>query len=509
MSESESNRSRVILKNTIFLYLRMMVVLLIGLYTSRVLLKALGETNFGVFSLVGGVITLFVFINQALSTSTQRFITFDLGVGDLINLKKTFSMNLNVYLIFSVLLLILLETVGLYLLNNRLNIEADRMAAANWVFHFMALSVFFNMMRIPYNALITAHENMSFIAAVGIFESILKLLIVYLLSLSSFDKLIMYSALYSAVNIIIFFVYKIYSNRKYFETSRYYPVWDKKMFLDSIRFSGLSLYEQLAVMMTFQGVDIIMNIFFGVIVNAAMGITKQVQAAAFNFISSFQGAMTPQITKSYALKDTEYLTKLMVIAPKFSLYLIVFLSVPIYFNVDPLLDFWLDSPPDYTAGFCRLILISSVFESVSLPLRTLIFAHGNITKYQLIIGTTLLLNPILAYAFLKLGFGPNIVLWIRIALFLIVDIIRILFIKSLINTKLRVYLNKTFTPVISVILLGSVLVFMWHHYLNFPVIINLVVSALIVALVVFLIGLSHLERQFIKVNVSQMITKIR
>lgn len=507
MLDNKSSRSKIILKNTLSLYLRMFIALLIGLYTSRVLLKALGEVDFGVFNLVGGLIIVFSFINLALSAATQRFITFDLGIGDIKKLQKTFAMNLNIYFVFSIVIIIFLETIGLYFLNNKLSIEAARLPAANWIFHFMVISVLFTMIRIPYHALITAYENMSFIAAVGIIESVSKLLIAVLITLSSHDRLILYGGLYSAINISLFFFYKIYSNQKFPETSVYSPVWDKSLFLSSLKFSGLSLYEQLAVMMTFQGVDLILNMFFGVIVNAAMGITKQVQAGVFNFIASFQSAMSPQITKSYSINDFAYLTRLMVIAPKYSLYLVLMITVPIYFNLEPLLNFWLSTVPMYTVGFCKLILISCVFESVSLPLRILIFAQGNITKYQIIVGTTLLLNPILTYVFLKHGFGPNIVLWIRIFLFIIVDTIRIMFIKRLISLTLANYIYKTFGPVVIILVPGVGLTLLFHLYSNLSTFINLGVSGLIMAFFILMFGLSKHEREFLNSHFKQIVCK--
>ena len=507
MQNNRPTRSKIILSNTLSLYIRMFVALLIGLYTSRVLLKALGEIDFGVFNLVGGLVIVFSFINLALSTATQRFITFDLGIGDLKKLKKTFAMNLNIYFIFSFVIIVFLETIGLYFLNNKLSIDVGRLPAANWIFHFMVISVFFTMIRIPYQALITAHENMSFIAAAGIIESISKLIIALLITLSNYDRLILYGGLYSTINIFLFFLYKIYCNNKFPNISKYTPVWDRSIFLSSLKFSGLSLYEQLSVMVTFQGVDLILNMFFGVIVNAAMGITKQVQAAVFNFIASFQSAMAPQITKSYSINDITYLSKLMVIAPKYSLYLVLVITVPIFFNIEPLLNLWLSTSPLYTVGFCKLILISCIFESVSLPLRTLIFAQGNITKYQIIVGTTLLLNPILSYFFLKNGFGPNIVLWIRIFLFFVVDVIRIIYIKGLISTSLINYIYKTFGPVIIILVPGVGLTLLFHLYSNFSVFINLGVSGLIMALFILWFGLTKHEREFLNSHLRQIVCK--
>lgn len=503
----DSTRSQRIVKNTAFMYVRMFVVLVIGLYTSRIVLKTLGETDFGIYSLVGGVVTLFVFINQALNSATQRFIAFDLGLGDTVNLRKTFTMSINVYFIFSIILVILLETAGYYLLN-KLNIEANRLPAANWVFQAMIFSTFVNMLRVPYEALITAHERMSFTATVGIIDSFLKLGIVYMLILFDYDKLKLYSMLFACITLIDYLIYRYYCIKHFSFISKYYFYWDKNVFIEFVKFSGLSLYEQVAVMLTYQGVDILLNMFFGVIVNAAMGITKQVQAAVFNFVSNFQGAMTPQITKSYAGEDNDYLTKLMIAAPKFSLFLIVFLSVPIYFNMEALLRIWLVNPPEYTVGFCKLILISSVFEAISLPLRTLIFAHGDITKYQLIIGTAMLMNLFISFILLKLKFDAYAVLWVRIFVFLIIDVIRIVFIRNLINITLIKYIKLIFLSFIQVVVISSLAIYGVHHFLNFPLIINLLVSFSIIGFFIFSIGLTGYEKNYLMSFVKSF-TKIK
>lgn len=497
MIEEEQNRSQRIVKNTFFLYIRMFFVLAIGLYTSRVILKVLGETDFGIYSLVGGVITMFVFINQSLNAATQRFITFDLGLGDKIKLRDTFSMSINVYLFFSLFLVIVLESLGFYLLN-QLNIDSTRMEAAQWVYQAMIVTTVINMLGIPYRSLISAHERMSFSAMVGVFDSVLKLGIVFIVSLQGFDKLKLYSILLIGVSLTNYLLNRLYCLKYFAQESSYKFVWDKNKFKHFLKFSGMSLYEQLAVMLTYQGIDIMLNMFFGVIVNAAMGITKQVQAALMNFISSFQGAMSPQITKSYASKDYQYLDKLMVVAPKFSLYLILIMVFPLYFNIEPILIFWLDNPPEYSVEFSKLILISSVLESISLPLRTLIFAQGNITRYQLVIGSILLLNLIFSFIFLKAGFSPVSVLWVRLIVYFLIDLIRIWFIKGLIKIPLIRYINKTFTPVLLVIVGGVLFNYIIHEWFSLNVPLNLFISVLIVGLLIISLGLDAFEKIYIR-----------
>lgn len=475
----------------------MFFVLAIGLYTSRVILKVLGETDFGIYSLVGGVITMFVFINQSLNTATQRFITFDLGLGDRTKLRDTFSMSINVYLFFSILLIIVLESLGFYLLK-QLNIDSARMGAAQWVYQAMIVITVVNMLGIPYKSLISAHERMSYTALVGVIESVLKLGIVFIVSFHGFDKLKLYSVLLIGVSLINYLLNWLYCSKYFAKESNYKLVWDKNKFKHFLKFSGMSLYEQIAVMLTYQGIDIMLNMFFGVIVNAAMGISKQVQAALMNFISSFQGAMSPQITKSYAAKDYQYLDKLMVVAPKFSLYLILIMVFPLYFNIEPILIFWLDNPPEYTVEFSKLILISSVVESISLPLRTLIFAQGNITRYQFVVGSMLLLNIIFSFILLKAGYSPVSVLWVRVVVYFLIDLIRIWFIRDLIKIPLIKYIRNTFTPVLLIITVGILSNYYINERFSFNVPLSILISVLITVFLILVIGLNTFEKNYIR-----------
>lgn len=490
-------RSKLVIKNTIYMYLRLFLTLVIGFLTSRVILRVLGVEDFGIYNLVGGVVTLFVFVNQALSSSTQRYITYDLGTKNSQRLNATFSMCMNAHILFSLIIFSVLEIAGIIFLNGVLDINKSRLYAAHWVFQCMTISSILGILRVPYSSLITADEKFGFISFVGIVEPLLKLLILYFLVIIDIDKLILYSVLFMAVTLLTAIMYVGYCQRHYAEAIKFKIDLGITKMKGFLKFSGLSLYEQIAVVCSYQGVDILLNLYHGVVVNAAMGIAKQVQAAVFNFIASFQSAMSPQITKSYAAKDEIYLTKLMVSVPKYSLYLILVLSLPIIFNMNDLLKLWLVEYPEHTCTFCQLILVSCILESVSLPYRTLIYAEGRIVKYQLIIGTCFMLNLLCSYIFLFVGFQPEIVLIIRVLVYLLINVVRLMFYKTFHPGSFLTYLWNTYGRVfIYLVLCISLLIFI-NSLFDMNMYIRLIASFLSLLVLLMIVGINSEERMII------------
>lgn len=500
-------RSKLVIKNTIYMYLRLFLTLVIGFLTSRVILRVLGVEDFGIYNLVGGIVTLFLFVNQALSSSTQRYITYDLGTKNTENLNATFSMCMNAHILFSLIIFIALEIVGIIFLNGILDINEDRLSAAHWVFQCMTVSSIIGILRVPYFSLITADEKFGFISFVGIVEPLLKLLILYVLVIINIDKLILYSVLFMGVTFVTTFMYVGYCKRHYSEAIKFKIDLGITKMKGFLKFSGLSLYEQIAVVCSYQGVDILLNLYHGVVVNAAMGIAKQVQAAVFNFISGFQSAMSPQITKSYAAKDDTYLTKLMKSIPKYSLYLILVLSLPIMFNMDELLKLWLVEYPDHTRIFCQLILISCVLESVSLPYRTLIYAEGRIVKYQLIIGSCFMINLLGSYIFLYLGFQPEVVLIIRVLVYFMIDVIRLIFYKVLYKGNFVKYLWDTFGRVFIYTALCIPLMMFINMQMEINLVFRLLFSYITLLGVLVFVGLNSEERITIYQTVKARLIK--
>lgn len=420
-----ANNKRIA-KNTLYLYFRMLLIMGVTLYTSRIVLNALGVEDFGIYNIVGGVVILFSFINNALSSATQRFLNFEIGRGDVLGTKRVFSMSLTIHLFVALFVVLLAETVGLWFLNTQMNIPAERMAAANWVYQFSILTVCISFVQIPYYASVVAYEKMSFFAYIAIIEVILKLLIVVLLIYVGFDKLRLYSILTFLVAILVFACYKYYCNTR-LDISRYQYFWDKILFSKLLNFSGWMLFGAAAGVSATQGVNILLNIFYGVTVNAAMGISTQVNSAVNKFVSNFQTAFMPQITKLYAIGDFEHLRKLIGQSSRFSFLLLFALACPLMLNIDFVLKLWLKTVPEYSSVFCILILIYSLVEAASKPVGLAIHATGKVKFYNIVMSIALLMNIIFSFIFLRLGFSPNVVLVINVCVGILCFAIRLLF----------------------------------------------------------------------------------
>lgn len=389
-----ANNKRIA-KNTLYLYFRMLLIMGVTLYASRIVLNALGVEDFGIYNIVGGVVILFSFINNALSSATQRFLNFEIGRGDVLGTKRVFSMSLTIHIFVALFVVLLAETVGLWFLNTQMNIPAERMAAANLVYQFSILTVCISFVQIPYYASVVAYEKMSFFAYIAIIEVILKLLIVVLLIYVGFDKLRLYSILTFLVAVLVFACYKYYCNTR-IDISKYKYFWDKTLFSKLLNFSGWMLFGAAAGVSATQGVNILLNIFYGVTVNAAMGISTQVNSAVNKFVSNFQTAFMPQITKLYAIGDFEHLRKLIGQSSRFSFLLLFALACPLMLNIDFVLKLWLKTVPEYSSVFCILILTYSLIEAASKPVGLAIHATGKVKYYNIVMSIALLMNNPLA-----------------------------------------------------------------------------------------------------------------
>lgn len=482
----------------------MLITMIVTLYTSRIVLNTLGIEDFGIYNIIGGVIILFTFLNVAMSNTTQRFLSFDLGRNDMEQLKRTFSMSMTAHISIAVIVFFLSETVGLWFINTQLNIPHDRMNAANWVYQFSILTFVFQIIRVPYNASIIAYERMSFYAYISIIEVILKLAVVFLLQQGGFDKLIFYSILLFIVSILILFAYKVYCNKK-FTISKYYFFWDGSLYKNIMSFSGWSLMGSVASISANQGINILLNIFFGVAVNAAMGIANQVNGALNSFVVNFQTAFKPQIVKSYAEGDKNYLTQLILQTSKFSFFLLFIVSIPILLNTEFVLKIWLKQVPEYAVEFCQLIIIYSLMEAISGPLWMSVQATGNIRNYQIIISLLFILNLPVSFIFIKLGFNPPVVMLIKIIVDAIVLTTRVLFLKSLLKVPIKLFLQEVFLKLILLVLIViPIPLFVKTKFDGWnQVIITTSISILITALGIYWIGMKKNERIFVMSAISK------
>ncbi len=485
-----------IVKNTLLLYMRTILVMLVSLFTSRVVLSALGVDDYGIYNVVGGVVAMFTVVSGALSASISRFITFELGRNDIEKLKRIFSTSINIQIGISLLILFLGETIGVWFLNYKMNIPVERLDAANWVLQCSLITFIINLISVPYNAAIIAHEKMSAFAYISILEVILKLLIVYLLYISMWDKLIVYSSLLVLVAIIIRMVYGVYCNRCFVET-RYLLVYDSALIKNMTSFAGWGFFTNTAYMFNTQGINILINMFFGVGVNAACGITMQVEAAIMKFVNDFTTALNPQITKSYAMKDFDTMNKLVIRGAKFSYFLLFILSLPILIETDYILGLWLEEVPEHTVAFVRLAIIGTMIERLGYTGYTACMATGTIRRYALwITSVGCLVFPITWLTF-KLGAPVETAYLVFACVYIGVDSVRLWIMKGLLNFPVGEFVREVVWRIIVVSFIAAIfpviIIFFFEQSFS-RLVISVLVSVLAAFISIYIFGFTINER---------------
>lgn len=450
----DSNNKRIA-KNTLFLYLRMFLIMAISLFTSRIILSTLGVSDYGIYNVVGGVVAMFGLLSGSITNSITRFLTFELGKKDFSQLQKVFSTSLNVMMILSLVIVVIGEIVGIWFLNYKMNIPEGRMEAANWAFQCSLMTFVMNLISIPYNSTIVAHEKMSAFAYISIFEIIMKLLIVYSLYISPFDKLKSYVVLLLILAFVIRFIYGSYCKRHFKEAS-YHFVYDKALLKNMTSFAGWNFFGQGAYMMNNEGVNIVINLFFGVTVNAARGIAMQVNNAVNQFVTNFMMALNPQITKSYAAGEIEEMHKLVYRGSKFSYFLMLFFLIPICLETEMILHLWLNVVPEYSVAFVRWTLVITTMGMLSNTLITALHATGKIKKYMIVVGLVEISNFPLTYLLFKMGFNPLAAYYVYFTIYLILMFLRLYLIKDLIWMKAIVYIKEVYCKVVFVTLVALI-----------------------------------------------------
>lgn len=400
--DNQSGGSSRIAKNAVMLYLRMFLGMLVGFYTSRVVLDVLGVADYGIYGVVSGVVAMWGFLNASMSGATSRFLTFELGLGDKKRLAETFSSALIVHIGIALVVFVLAETIGLWFLYNKLVIPADRMTAAFWVYQLSIVGTMVSITQVPYDASIISHERMDIYAYVEILNSVLKLLIVYLLTIGGFDKLILYAALVFAVTVLIMMIYRVYCIRHYEET-HFHWIWKPAILKPLLSFSGWDLYGNGCVAVRQQGFNFLINMFFGVIYNAASGITSVVNGLILGLVGNITLAYRPAIIKRYAQEDLGQMQVLMKNAVKVMIMLYGCLMVPCFMELPYLLSLWLVTVPEYTVIFCRLMFLASFMILVNNVISIAIHATGDIKRISFISGTTHVVCVLVVYVLFRLG----------------------------------------------------------------------------------------------------------
>jgi len=504
MSNTENNKR--IAKNTIMLYLRLFLTMGVSLYTSRVVLNTLGVADFGVYNVVGCIVTMFSFLNVAMASATQRFLSVEIGRNDILQLKKVFSTSLSIHILISFVIVLLAETVGLWFLNTQMKIPAERVNAAFWVYQFSIMAFAVSVIQVPYNASVIAHEKMNVYAYVGIAEVIMRLAIVFILVWLGFDKLILYSILTFSVSVIVFIIYRSYCKRKY-EECYFHFYKDRVLFKSLLNFSFWSLFGSLAWVMMGEGLNILLNIFFGTAVNASRGIAFQVNGAVSTFVNSFRTAVNPQIVKSCTTGDKEYMTSLVFESAKYSFFLLLLLTLPILLETNLILRIWLKIVPEYSIYFCQLVLINTLIQCFDVGI--VFTALGKIKQNQLIGGLIYLLIVPVSYIFLKLGYLPETVFYVQIsATIFVVFGVNVYLLKIIGNIQPMFYIKKLLLPAVKVGLIACALPIFVKFIMPDGVerlIYILSTSSLSIIITVYFIGMNKNTRYNLK---NALVTKL-
>ncbi|MCI7746981.1 MAG: lipopolysaccharide biosynthesis protein [Paraprevotella sp.] len=455
MSDTSSANKRIA-KNTLVLYVRMLFTMGISLFTSRVVLQTLGVEDYGISSVVGGVISMFTFINAAMVSSTQRYLNFELVRGDANQLRSVFSTSLQIHALIALAIIVLSETVGLWFLNEKLVIPEARMNAAMWVYQCSILSCAVSIMSTPYNAVIVAHEKMSAFAYISILDVSLKLLVVYLLVVLPFDKLIILSILTLLVQLFIRYIYTLYCHR-HFPESYFQFRFNKTLFKEMFGFAGWSFWGNLAAILYTQGLNMMLNIFFGPIVNAARGIAVQVQSAVQQFVGGFQTALNPQITKNYASNNLPQMHSLMFRSARFSFLLLFFLSLPVLMETNFILTLWLKTVPDDAVIFTQIMICISLIYTTANPCVIANQATGKVKIYQMVVGGILLLILPISYVVLKLGAPAYSVFIVHFCIESVAQFSRMYMLRNLIHLPLWQYMKNIYIPIVSTVAIAIIL----------------------------------------------------
>lgn len=503
MSDNSSNNKRIA-KNTLLLYARMLYTLFISLFTSRVILAALGFEDFGLYNVIGSVVTMFVFLRSAMGNSVHRFITYAIGKGDEKRLGDIFSMSLMIHTGLAVLIVLLCETAGLWFLNTQMTIPAGREIAANWVFQFSILSCALSVICVPYDAEIIAHENMGVFAFVKILDSTLNLAIVFAVKYYPHDRLIFYAFLLLMVQVMNRIIYGIYCS-KHFPETKFHIVKNKSLLKEMMGFAGWSLIGNMAYIGYTQGLNLVLNVFFGPAVNAARGIALQVQTAIKGFVTNFQVAVNPQITKSYAKGDYSRLHSLMYTSSKLSYFLLLCMVLPVAIESDAILHAWLGEIPEYTIPFVILTLSIMLLDPISNPIGVANNATGSIKNYQLIEGGTLLLIVPTAYIAVKLGGNPLSVFIVQFIICYFVQALRLFLVCHKIKMSIRTYCRKIILRISLVTVVAITCPLTAKFYLGKSIpscVIVIGLSIISVLLTSYCIGLEKNERLIIKQKIA-------
>ena len=510
MSNNTINNKRIA-KNTLLLYVRMLFLMLVSLYTSRVILNALGVEDYGIYNVVGGVVAMFSVLSGSLNAAISRFLTFELGKGDGEKLNKVFSSSVTIQGGIALVIILLAETVGLWFLNEKMVIPENRMVAANWCFQFSIITFVINLISVPYNATIIAHERMSAFAYISILEALGKLIVAWCIAINPIDRLIFYAGMVAVLALCIRMIYASYCKRHFYECT-YHFIYDHDLLKQMFVFAGWNFIGSLSSVLRTQGVNIILNLFFGPIVNAARAVAVHVNIAILGFVQNFMTALNPQITKSYANGNKEYMFNLIFKGARLSYYILLLLGLPVFLNTNYILTIWLKIVPDHSVLFVQLSLAFAMSECISIPLRTAMLATGKIRNYQIVVGGLQMMNLPVAFIFLYFGAIPESTIMVAIAISQCCLAARLYMLWGMIGLNVREYLRKVYFNVLLVSSFSAIIPMIYNHFINrdsfMSLSLSIIVTVVSTILVELFIGCDKSERIFVYSKVSQIIAKL-
>ena len=495
----EQNTTKRIAKNTLMLYFRQILIMIVSLYTVRVVLNTLGAEDYGIYNVVAGVVTMFSFLSNSMATASQRYFSFALGQNDSESLKKYFSMSFTIYCLIAVIVLFFAETVGLWFVTQKLVIPVERQNAAFWIYQASIFSMICTILTAPFMASIIAHEDMNIYAYVSIIEVVLKLGIVFLLPLFAIDKLIFYGLLMAGVVFINTAIYRTICVKKYVEC-KFSFFWEKSLFKELVSYTGWNMFGSAVGVFKNQIVNIILNQFFNPVVNAARGIAAQVNSAVNSFAQNFSTAVRPQIIKNYASGEKEKMLQLMFRSCKATFLLMFVFALPLILEMPYVLKLWLKNVPEYAVLFTILALLDALIDTISYPIMAAAQATGKIKLYQAVVGGVLLLNAPIAFVVLKLGAPAFSVFIVSISVTSLAFIVRLCILKKLINFSFWNFIWKVFIPIICCAGLAFIVPYFVRNLLDSSFIrlcVTVIVSVICVALSGYFVALSKNERQWI------------
>lgn len=497
---SYSCNNKRIAKNTLYLYARMLILMVVSLYTSRVVIEALGVEDYGIYNVVCSVITVIGFISGPMIEATQRYLNFYMGKEDAESVRNVFNACQVIHFILALLILIVGELAGRWFINNYLVIPSERMDVVNWVFHLSIVASVFLVMSFPYNAVIIAHERMSVFAWFSILEALAKLAMAYLLYVSPVDKLVFYAALLAGIQIVVSMSYRLYCVFYFNEVKLKLKGINFNLYKQILSFSGWNFWGNIANQCLTQGTSILLNMFFGPVVNAAKAISVQIQNAVFMMCNNFIIAVKPQIVKNYASGEIEYMHRLIFISSRISFYLVLFIALPVFFKTDWLLALWLKNVPEYTATFAKFTMMFALVQALANPLFSGSVATGNVKQIMSIIATFFVMVIPITYVALKLGGNPVIVFEIQLAMYIVAHIMRIIIVHRQLRFGIINYASNVLIPVMKVLVLSLITMYCMDLFLPnkcWGNIVFILLSILLTASICVVFGINRDEKKMI------------